>query len=94
MPPPRLPPVKQPGLRQKLQFDENPTDSAAETDRDLAIIIELPKKVNEKNKSLEATELDIDQQICKTRDTDKPELVYRKREFLAVRNVDNGLWLC
>ena len=92
---PRLPPVKQPVLRQKLlQFDENPTDSAAETDTDLANIIELPEKVNEKNKSLEATELDIDQQICETRDTHKPELVYRKREFLAVRNVDNGFWLC
>ena len=94
MPPPRLAPVKQPRLRQKLQFDENPTDSAAETDTNLANIIELPEKVNEKNKSLEATELDIDQQNCGTRDTDKPELVYRKREFLVVRNVDNGFWLC
>ena len=94
MPPPRLPPVRQPRLRQKLQFDENQTDSAAEIDTDLANIIELPEKVNEKNKSLEATILDIDQQICETRDTDKPELVYRKREFLAVRNVDNGFWLC
>ena len=93
MPPPRLPPVRQPGLRQKLQFDENPTDSAAETDIDLANIIEVLEKVNEKNKSLEATELGIDQQICEMRDTDKPELVYRKREFLAVRNVDNGFWL-
>ena len=61
MPPPRLPPVRPPGLRQKLQFDENPTDSAAETNTDLANIIELPERVNEKNKSLEATELDIDQ---------------------------------
>ena len=58
------------------------------------ITIELREKVNEKNESLEVTKLDIDQQICETRDTDKPELVYRKREFLAVRNVDNGFWLC
>ena len=94
MPPPRLPPVRQPGLRQKLQFDENTTDSAAETDTDLANIIELPEKVNEKNKSTGATELDIDQQICEMRGTDKPELVYRKREFLAFRNVNNGFWLC
>ena len=78
MPPPRLPPIRQRGLRQKLRFDENQTDSAAETDTDLANIIELLEKVNEKNKSLEATELDIDQQICETRDTDKPELLYKK----------------
>ena len=60
----------------------------------MANIIELLEKVNEKNKRIEATELDIDQQICETRDTDKPELVYRKRELLGVRNVDNGFWLC
>ena len=94
MPPPRLLLVRQLGLRQKLQFDENPIDSAAETDTGLANKIELPEKINEKNKSSEATELDIDQQICETRNTDKPELVYRKREFLAVRNIDNGFWLC
>ena len=51
-PPPRLPPVKQAGLRQKLQFDENLTNLAAETDTDLTKIIELPEKVNEKNKRL------------------------------------------
>ena len=93
LPVPRLP-FQHPALRQKPRFGETPTDTARDSELNLDDIAEQPDTARPKSPVAKITDSNDDTTLLRGLPVLGQEIRYRKGEFLAVRNTDNGIFLC
>ena len=87
-------PFQHPALRQKPRFGETPTDTTRDSESNLDDIAEQPDTARPKSPVAKIADSNEVTSLLRGLPVLEQEIRYRKGEFLAVRNTDNGIFLC
>ena len=78
----------------QVNFEETPTDTARDSESNLDDIAEQPDTARPKSPVAKIADSNDDTTLLRAPPDSKREIRYRKGEFLAIRNTDDGYFLC